>query len=239
MRCWLLLPTAVFALSVLLGLDPAADAQVKKKGKPKGTPEQHDPARAVGNLDVHKDLQATLFASEAGPDLTPADPIAKKPADALTNPTNIDVDHRGRVWVCDVKNYRGHNGERPAGDRILIYEDTDGDGKADTVKLFYQGKDINSAMGICVLADKVIVSASPWVFVFTYDEKTDKILKKDVLFSKTGQPQHDHSAHSFVFGPDGRLYWNFGNTGKSVHDKQGKIVVDLAGNPVIDNGKPY
>src|SRR5262249_2696311 len=118
-------------LSLLLGLGAPVDAQVKKKGKPKGTPEQHDPARAVGNLDVHKDLQATLFASEAGPDLTAADPITKKPADALTNPTNIDVDHRGRVWVCDVKNYRGHNGERPAGDRILIYEDTDGDGKAD------------------------------------------------------------------------------------------------------------
>ena len=36
----------------------------------------------------------------------------------ITNPTNIDIDHRGRVWVCDVVNYRGHNGERPEGDRI-------------------------------------------------------------------------------------------------------------------------
>jgi hypothetical protein len=30
------------------------------------------------------------------------------------------------------------------------------------------------------------------------------------LFTKTAR--HDHSNHAFVFGPDGRLYWNFGIT---------------------------
>src|SRR5439155_5151037 len=183
----------------------------------------HDPANAVANLDVHPEVQATLFASE--PD--------------LTNPTNIDIDHRGRIWVCDVMNYRGNNGRRPEGDRILILEDIDGDGKADKMKLFYQGRDIDSAMGICVLGNKVIVSASPNVFVFTFDERTDKILKKELLFTKTGRTQHDHTAHAFLFGPDGKLYWNFGNEGKAVHDKDGKPVVDLAGNKVVDNGKPY
>jgi putative membrane-bound dehydrogenase-like protein len=182
----------------------------------------HDPANAVANLDVHPELQATLFASEP----------------KITNPTNLDIDHRGRVWICDVKNYRGNNGSRPEGDRILILEDTDGDGVADTVKTFYQGRDIDSAMGICVLGNKVIVSASPNVFVFTFDEN-DKVLKKEVLFTKTGIRQHDHTAHSFVFGPDGRLYWNCGNEGHAVHDKNGKPVVDLAGNVVNDSGTPY
>jgi putative membrane-bound dehydrogenase-like protein len=182
----------------------------------------HDPANAVANLEVHPELRATLFASEP----------------AITNPTNLDIDHRGRVWVCDVVNYRGNNGKRPEGDRILILEDTDGDGKHDKVKTFYQGRDVDSAMGICVLGNKVIVSASPDIFVFTFDEN-DKVLKKEKLFTKTGQPQHDHSAHSFVFGPDGKYYWNVGNTGKAVHDKSGKLVVDKAGNPVVDNGKPY
>src|SRR5262249_25066862 len=107
----------------------------------------HDPANAVANLDVHKNLRATLFASDP----------------AITNPTNLDIDHRGRIWICDVVNYRGHNGKRPAGDRILILEDTDGDGKADRVKVFYQDRDVDSAMGICVLGDKVIVSCSPSV----------------------------------------------------------------------------
>ncbi len=185
-------------------------------------PDVHDPANAVANLEVHPGLQATLFASEP----------------ALTNPTNIDVDHRGRVWLCDVMNYRGNNGKRPAGDRILILEDTQGQGKADKVKVFYQGRDVDSAMGICVLGNKVIVSATPNIIVFTKDDD-DKIIRKEMLFTRTGLPQHDHSCHSFVFGPDGKLYWNFGNTGGAVNDKDGKPVVDLAGNKVVDNGKPY
>ncbi len=146
--------------------------------------DRHDPANAVANLDVHPQLQATLFASEP----------------MITNPTNLDIDHRGRVWICDVVNYRGNNGKRPAGDRILILEDTDGDGKADKAKVFYQGRDVDSAMGICVLGNKVIVSCSPNVLVFTYDDN-DKILKKEVLFTKTGMAQHDHSAHTLRLRP--------------------------------------
>ena len=92
---------------------------------------------------------------------------------------------------------------------------------------------------LCVLGNQVIVSCSPNVFVFTDDNGDDVPDKKELLFTKTGQPQHDHSAHAFLFGPDGKLYWNFGNTGGSVHDKNGKIVIDKAGNQVVDNGRPY
>ncbi len=207
----------------LLGLiSLKGEAQKKKPPQPQPSAEVHDPANAVKNLDVHSDLKATLFVSEP----------------KITNPVNLDIDHRGRIWLCDVQNYRGNIKTRPAGDRILILEDTDGDGVADSVKTFYQGKDIDSLMGICVLGNKVIVSASPNVFVLHFDEN-DKVTKKELLFTKTGQPQHDHSAHSFVFGPDGRLYWNFGNTGNAVHDKDGKPVVDLAGNVVNNSAKPY
>ena len=157
----------------------------------------------------------------------------------LASPTNIDVDDRGRVWICEVVNYRHRAGERPAGDRILILEDTDGDGRADKSTVFYQGRDIDSAMGICVLGNRVIVTASPNVFVFTDTDGDGKADKKELLFTKTGQSQHDHSAHKFIFGPDGRLYWNFGNAGKAVHDKDGKPVVDIFGRTVVDDGHPY
>ncbi len=183
----------------------------------------HDPAVAVAGLTVAPGLEATLTASE--PD--------------LLSLTNLDIDHRGRMWVCEVVNYRRHNGERPEGDRILILEDTDQDGRADTSKVYYQGREIDSAMGICVLGNKVIVSASPNVWIFTDDDGDDQPDRKELLFTKTGDPQHDHSAHSFLFGPDGKLYWNFGNTGHAVHDATGKLVVDKAGNEVRDHGKPY
>ena len=181
------------------------------------------PEDAVAGLDVADGLEATLAASEP----------------ALLSLTNLDIDHRGRIWVCEVVNYRKHNNKRPEGDRIMILEDKNGDGVVDTSKVFYQGRDVDSAMGICVLGNRVIVSSSPNVIVFTDEDGDDKPDKKEILFSKTGQPQHDHSAHSFLFGPDGKLYWNFGNTGKAVHDADGKPVTDITGNQVVDNGKPY
>ncbi|MFO0868013.1 MAG: PVC-type heme-binding CxxCH protein [Pirellulales bacterium] len=182
-----------------------------------------EPADAVAGLDVAEGVEARLFAAEP----------------QVLNLTNLDIDHRGRVWVCEVVNYRGHNGKRPEGDRILILEDTNHDGQVDVTKVFYQGRDVDSAMGICVLGNRVIVSCSPNVFVFTDENGDDKPDRKELLFTGTGQPQHDHSAHSFLFGPDGKYYWNFGNTGQKVLDKEGKPVVDRAGQAVVDNGKPY
>lgn len=188
-----------------------------------GDSEQRNPENAVAGFDVYEGLEATLFASEP----------------TLANPTNIDVDARGRVWVCDVANYRGHNGERPEGDRILILEDTDHDGKSDKSTVFYQGKDLISPQGICVLGNKVIVSASPNVWVFTDENGDDKPDKKEAMFTNTGDRQHDHSVHSFVFGPDGKLYFNMGNAGSKVCDKNGNVIVDKAGNKVQNDGHPY
>ena len=188
-----------------------------------------EPADAVANLDVHPALQVELFAAEP----------------MLLSPSNIDIDHRGRVWVCEVINYRGHRNKRPEGDRILILEDTNGDGKADKKKVFYQGRDIDSAHGVCVLGTvngkntRVIVSAGSMVQVFTDVDGDDKADKKETLFSGISGAQHDHGIHQFMFGPDGRLYFNFGNTGKQLLDKNGKPIVDLAGNVVNDKRQPY
>ena len=188
-----------------------------------GGADSREPGDALAGLDVHADLDATLFASEP----------------AIVSPTNLDIDHRGRIWICEVVNYRRNNGRRPEGDRIVILEDTNGDGVSDTSKVFYQGRDIDSAMGIVVLGNKVIVSCAPNVFVFHDDDGDDKSDRKEVLFTKTGQPQHDHSTHSIVFGPDGKFYWNVGNTGRHVHDAKGTIITDIDGKEVRDNGKPY
>ncbi|MFM9196846.1 MAG: hypothetical protein ACKOWG_14105, partial [Planctomycetia bacterium] len=54
-------------------------------------------------LRLPDDLTATLFAAE---------PL-------LSSPSDIDVDARGRVWVCEVLNYRGKKETRAEGDRIL------------------------------------------------------------------------------------------------------------------------
>ena len=177
--------------------------------------DKHDPKYAVGSLNVAPGLEATLFAAEP----------------MLTNPTDIDVDARGRVWVCEAYNYRpaiNGNPTRKEGDRIMILEDTNGDGKADVSKVFYQGPDIESPLGIWVQGNKVIVSDSPNVWVFTDENGDDKADKKELLFTGIGGEQHDHGMHTFVFGPDGKWYFNFGNEGGQLLDKDGKPVIDIA-----------
>lgn len=184
---------------------------------------QRDAVLSTASLQAAPGLSITLSAAEP----------------TVRNLTNIDIDDRGRVWVVDVMNYRGHQGTRIEGDRILILEDTDHDGVMDKETVFYQGTDIDSAMGLCILGNEVIVTASPYVWRLIDDDGDDVADRKIAMFTETGDHQHDHSAHSFIFGPDGKLYWNFGNTGKQVKDAEGNLVVDIHGRPVVDNGRPF
>ncbi|HZK64634.1 MAG TPA: PVC-type heme-binding CxxCH protein [Puia sp.] len=188
---------------------------------------RHEPENAVKGLSVAEGLDLGLFAHEP----------------MLTNPTNMDIDEKGRVWVCEGYNYRNQvNPQDPykkEGDRIVMMEDTNGDGVADKETVFYQGTDVDAALGIAVLGNKVIVSCSPNVFVFTDENGDGKADRKDTLFTGIGGHQHDHAVHSFNFGPDGKLYFNFGNAGQSIRDKNGKEIRDMAGNIVNNSGHPY
>ena len=178
------------------------------------------PKNAVGNLELYPGVHATLFASEP----------------MISSVTNLDIDHQGRVWVCEVMNYREHgrNNTRPEGDRILILEDENGDGVADTSKTYYQGRDVDAALGICVIGNQVIVSCAPNIILFTDEDGDDLPDKKEYLYINTGNPQDDHSIHSFMPGPDGKFYWNMGNHGKFVHDRNGRLIRDKAGDLVFD-----
>ncbi len=189
--------------------------------------EEHSPEASLADLKVYNGLEVKMFASEP----------------MLTNPTNIAIDTRGRVWVCEAYNYRNElnpkNPEKKEGDRIVILEDTDGDGRADSSKVFYQGTDVNAALGIAILGNKVLISCSPNVFVFTDENGDDKPDKKEIFFKGIQGLQHDHGMHTFVFGPDGQLYFNFGNAGVSLLDPAGDTVVDVRGRKVVANGRPF
>jgi putative membrane-bound dehydrogenase-like protein len=170
---------------------------------------QQGPQQSVAAFKVAPGLEVTLFASEP----------------MLSNPTNLTVDERGRVWVLEGRNYRRTQRNlpdvRPEGDRIVILEDTDHDGQADKAKVFDQNPQIRVPLGIAVLGDKVYVSQSPDLIVYTKD-KDDHIVKKEVLLTGFGGIDHDHGLHAVVFGPDGKYYFNQGNTGFEVTDRSGR-----------------
>lgn len=212
----LLLFFAIYFLSCKNN-EPASSADNKKDSLTDA--QQRLPENALKGLTVAKDLQIKTMATEP----------------MLKNPTNIDVDERGRVWVNEAYNYRPAINGNPVnalGDRIMILEDTNGDGIADTAKVFYQGPELDAPLGICVLGNRVIVSQSPYVWVFYDDNGDDKADRKEILFQGISGEQHDHGVHAFTFGADGKLYFNMGNAGEQLRDKNNKPVLDQDGDVI-------
>jgi putative membrane-bound dehydrogenase-like protein len=193
---------------------PDFSAPKKKKSAPKTPPW---PPTAPEKVDLKyfslpdENLETTIWAT------TPQ----------LYNPTNMDIDHKGRIWVTEAVNYRKQREQRrKAGDRIVVLTDTNGDGKADKSQVFDQDPNLAAPLGIAVFDNKIIVSQPPELIIYTdvdrnlkYDPRVDK---KEALLTGFNGRQHDHSLHSLTAGPDGKWYFNSGNCGGIFTDKSGK-----------------
>ena len=194
------------------------------------------PGRVGTRLKAGPGIEATLWASEP----------------MLANPTNIDVDSRGRVWVAEGLNYRlsrGRNGRfhrDQQADRIKILEDTDGDGKADKVTVFAD-RIFPVPMGIAVEEQyntdgkykgcRVYVGNSPDLLVLEDTDGDDKADKRYPLLTGFGGVDSDHGVHGMVLGLDGKLYFTHGDGCCSVqHDhserQQNFDVIDKGGRHV-------
>ena len=143
----------------------------------------------------------------------------------LLNPTNMDTDAAGRIWVAEGVNYRKHRNRRPEGDRIVVLEDKDGDGKADSSHVFVQDPELVAPLGVSVFDNRVVVAQPPHLIVYTdvdrnlvFDPAVDQ--RKNLLTGFNGK-NHDHSLHAVVSGPDGKWYFNHGNCGARFKDRGG------------------
>jgi putative membrane-bound dehydrogenase-like protein len=144
----------------------------------------------------------------------------------LHNPTNIDIDRDGRIWVAEGVRYRSHHARQPEGDRIVVLQDTNGDGQADSTHTFVQEPGLIAPLGVAVIDNKIVVSQPPDLIVYTdvdrnlrFDPAVDK---REVLLTGFQGINHDHSLHSVTVGPDGKWVFNAGNTGAMFTDKSGK-----------------
>jgi putative membrane-bound dehydrogenase-like protein len=144
----------------------------------------------------------------------------------LFNPTNIDIDRDGRIWVAEGVRYRSHYARQPEGDRIVVLQDKDGDGKADSTHTFVQEPALIAPLGVSVIDNKIVVAQPPDLIVYTdvdrnlrFDPAVDK---REVLLTGFSGINHDHSLHSVTVGPDGKWVFNAGNTGGMFTDKSGK-----------------
>ncbi len=176
---------------------------------------------AASGETAHEFVPESLFTVPDGLEVTV---WATSPM--LFNPTNMDVDKDGRIWVAEGVNYRSHAGRREEGDRIQVLEDTDNDGKADKSWTFVQEKNLAAPLGVAVFDNKIVVSAAPDLIVYTDVDRNLKfdpeIDTREVLLTGFEGVQHDHSIHSVTAGPDGQWYWSQGNCGAQFTDNSGE-----------------
>lgn len=180
----LTLPIAVLFLS-------SVHAQEGKLRIPRAQKEPPGPAlsptEALAKMSVPEGFRVELVAAE--PD--------------LVNPVAMAFDERGRIWVTESFEYpRREPG--PGRDRIKILEDTDGDGRVDSVKIFAEGLNIPS--GIAVGHGGVWVANAPDILFLQDTDGDDKADKTEVVVTGFGRYDTHELPNSLTWGPDGALY---------------------------------
>ena len=158
---------------------------------------------AASTMRVPDGFRVTTFAAE--PD--------------VMQPIGFCIDDRGRLWVAEAYNYPQH-GDKP-GDRLIILEDVDGDGRFDKRIVFYD--QLNYVTGVEVGFGGVWVMSPPY-FYFIPDRDGDDVpdSKPVLLLDGFGNHANAHNlANGLAWGPDGWLYGTHGRTNWSLIGKPG------------------
>jgi putative membrane-bound dehydrogenase-like protein len=143
--------------------------------------------------------------------LAAAEPDVVRPI-AFTN------DDRGRLWVAEAHTYPVRAPEGDGTDRILIFEDTNGDGTLDSRKVFTEG--LNLVSGIELGFGGVFVGAAPDLLFIPIKEGTDLPAgPPQVLLDGWGYQDTHEMLNTFSWGPDG---WLYGTHGVFTHSNVGK-----------------
>ena len=153
-------------------------------------------------MTVPPGFKVTLFAGE--PD--------------VVQPIAMAIDDRGRLWIAEAYSYPRRVPQAQARDRILIFEDSDGDGRFDSRKVF--ADHLNLVSGLEVGFGGVWVGAAP-EFYFIPDRNGDDHPDgpPQVLLDGWGQHDTHETLNSFIWGPDG---WLYGCHGVFTHSRVGK-----------------
>lgn len=136
----------------------------------------------------------------------------------IVRPICFTLDHRGRIWVVEAHTYPVRQPEGQGKDRILIFEDTDGDGKLDKRKVFMEG--LNLVSGMEVGLGGVWIGAAPYLMFIPIDEKNDKPAgPPQILLDGWGYQDTHETLNNLRWGPDG---WLYGTHGVFTHSNVGK-----------------
>jgi putative membrane-bound dehydrogenase-like protein len=161
------------------------------------------PEEAARDMTLPPGFKATLFAGE--PD--------------VKQPIGFAIDDRGRLWVAEAYTYPIRAKEGEGRDRILVFEDTDGDGKFNRRTVFMEG--LNLVSGIEVGFGGVWVGAAPdLMFIPIADgDEPRPAGKPQILLDGWAYQDTHETLNTFKWGPDG---WLYGCHGVFTHSNVGK-----------------
>jgi putative membrane-bound dehydrogenase-like protein len=161
------------------------------------------PEQAAKEMGLPPGFAATLFAGE--PD--------------VMQPIAFAIDDRGRLWVAEAYTYPIRAAEGKGQDRILVFEDTNGDGKFDKRTVFMEG--LNLVSGLEVGFGGVWVGAAPYLmFIPIKDgEKPSPAGPPQIMLDGWAYQDTHETLNTFTWGPDG---WLYGCQGVFTHSNVGK-----------------
>ncbi|MCA9133825.1 MAG: PQQ-dependent sugar dehydrogenase, partial [Planctomycetales bacterium] len=141
-------------------------------------------------FSLAEDLEVTLWAENP----------------QLNKPIHMNFDPQGRLWVASSEAYPMIEVGQAAPDKILVLEDTTGDGRADKSTVFADGLLIPTGV---VPGDGGVYVAQSTDLLFLKDSDGDgRADVKQRVLSGFGTEDTHHNLHTLLWGPDGRLYMN-------------------------------
>ncbi|HQR08487.1 MAG TPA: DUF1080 domain-containing protein, partial [Gemmatales bacterium] len=160
------------------------------------------PEEAAQVMTVPEGFTVKLFAGE--PD--------------VKQPIAFCQDDRGRLWVAEAYCYPQRRKDGEGKDRILIFEDVDGDGKFDKCTVF--AENLNLVSGIELGFGGLWVGAAPYLMFIPIDASGDKPAgPPKIMLDGWGWQDTHETLNTFCWGPDGWLYgchgvFTYSNVGK-------------------------
>ncbi len=172
------------------------------------------PSVALARLKPAAGYEVALFASE-------------REFPELANPLAMTFDTRGRLWVLTSPTYPHVGPDEVPNDKLIILEDSNGDGRADTVKVFADKLYIPT--GFALGDGGVYISQQPNLMFLQDTNGDDRADVRRVILHGFGTEDSHHSIHAYTWGPDGALYFQEGTFLHSqVETPYGPVRVDYA-----------